>query len=99
MSAAPPVFDSLPPALRRRLVRLASRLHHLERALTTDFPMADALSADPTIADRWDSTPEDHLLADFIAQLRAVRDTIADLRRPIPIDHDSAPPTAPPAGT
>jgi hypothetical protein len=84
--SAPAVLSLLSPGVRRRIFRLARALGRLERTVVDDFPMADALSVQPDLATYFDTTPEDHLLADLLATLRALNRAIEDLQHPISCD-------------
>ena len=84
--SAPAVLSLLSPGVRRCVFRLARALRRLERTVVHDFPMAQALSVEPDLANYFHNSPEDHLLADLVATLRALTRAIEDLQHPISCD-------------
>ena len=82
----PPPSRGLPTATRRLLRRVWGSLRQLERELCPHFLTAVALSLSPDLAQRSDSTPQDHVVADLLVALRAAAAAIAELDQPIPYD-------------
>ena len=69
----------LSPRLRRRAARTRRILGRLRRDLVDFLPTAPLLVADPSLAERIDTTPEDHIAADALVAIAALFDALADL--------------------
>ena len=76
---APDPPGMLSPRLRRRAARTRRILGRLRRDLVDFLPTAPLLVAEPSIAERIDTTPEDHLAADALVAITALLDALADL--------------------
>jgi hypothetical protein len=87
----PPAANVLPAHTRRRVRRLWRTLLLLERDVGDQFRTAVYLSFHPQLADCVESTPHDHLVADFLVALRATRAAIVDLEHPIDLAQDAGP--------
>jgi hypothetical protein len=77
----PSVLD-LCPRLRRRARRAAIEVHHLVDHLGAAFPDAAFLAREPRAAEWMDTTPYDHVVADFIAVAHAICNAISALDDP-----------------
>lgn len=80
----------LPPRLRPSVVRTLATVRRLHRRLAAAFPTALALLHDPSFAERFDTTSEDHHAAAALRAAAALVDALTDLAEPVPIP-DPAP--------
>jgi hypothetical protein len=59
-----------------------TQIRRLVEALAATFPDSAILVSDPGAAERFNTTPHDHVVADVIAAACALRDAIAALDDP-----------------